>query len=76
MTIKTKPQTKEYDESYDKIFGIPLWKLKRKQRVRFPSLENREVFFDHVDGAYSFCIEDGGAISHYDASLKAVPLDE
>jgi len=72
--IKTKPQTKEYDENYDKIYGIPLWRMTPKQWVK--TKDGHKFYFDHVDGAYSLCKEIGGGISHYSASLKVYPDNE
>lgn len=31
--------------------------------------DGHKFFFDHIDGAYSFCREIGGGISHYAAYM-------
>lgn len=74
MTIKSKPQTKEFDENYDKIYGIPLYRMQPGQWVK--TIDGHKFFFDHLDGMYSYCKEVGGGISHYNASLKVFSCDE
>lgn len=66
--LQSKVTTPEYSNNYDAIFGTPLYNIPRRTWVE--TTEGHRFFFDHLDGAYSFCQEIGGGISHYSANMK------
>lgn len=50
-----------------------LYKVKPRSYVQIPS--NMEVlFFDHIDGSYSFCLTMAGEVTHVVAWEKVHPL--
>lgn len=72
--LQSKVATKEYADNYDKIYGTPLYNIPNNTWVM--RVEDEHVFFfGHIDGAYSYCKEVGGAISHYSASMKVKPIE-
>lgn len=48
---------------------IPLWKIPRNTRIRFENGE--EINFHHVDGMYSYCVDDNGLVYHFSATTLA-----
>lgn len=67
--LQTKAASKDYVANYDSIFGTPLYNIPPRTWVERAE-DGHRFFFDHLDGAYSYCEEVGGGISHYSASMK------
>ena len=49
---------------------MKLYKVPRNTWVRTLDEEGDIFFFDHIDGAYSYCIDEQGHITHYSASTE------
>lgn len=43
---------------------MKLYKVPRNTRIRF---NNREYDFHHIDGMYSYCVDDAGNVIHLSA---------
>lgn len=51
-----------------------LYKCKPRSYIMVPDMDNLVLFFDHVDGMYSFCLDLNNNITHLAAWTNVIPL--
>jgi len=51
-----------------------LYKARRKSYVQVPSMDDEVLFFDHIDGMYSYCVSLQNEIIHLAAWTEVMPL--
>lgn len=58
----------------------PLYNVPRKTYIKLPWMadddKNNVIYFDHLDGAYSFCLTLANEIVHISASAQVIPLQK
>jgi len=51
-----------------------LYKARRKSYVEVPSMDDEVLFFDHIDGMYSYCLNMNNEVIHLQAWGEVAPL--
>jgi hypothetical protein len=65
----------EHDlKDFERLPVRELYKCKPRSYVEVPELDNLVLFFDHIDGMYSFCRELDNGVTHIACWTKVVPL--
>jgi hypothetical protein len=58
----------------------PLYNVPRKTYIKLPWMAdddvNNVIYFDHLDGAYSYCLTMANEIVHLSAVAEVVPLQK
>ncbi len=53
---------------------LPVRELYKCKPRSFVEVDNTFIFFDHIDGMYSFCKDMAGNVIHLQAWTKVTPL--
>ena len=61
-------------QDYEQLPLRELYKCKPRSYVQVPAFDNEIIFFDHIDGMYSYCKDFLGNTIHLTAWLEVVPL--
>lgn len=69
----------EHDLSdYDQLPVRELYKVKPRSYIKLPWMEGTGIdevlFFDHIDGMYSYCLNMDDQVIHLQAWAEVVPL--
>lgn len=51
-----------------------LYKARPRSYVMVPSMDNKVIFFSHIDGMYSYCVSLQNEIIHLAAWCEVIPL--
>lgn len=51
-----------------------LYKARPRSYVMVPAWDNQVLFFDHIDGMYSYCLTLGNEVVHLQAWAEVAPL--
>ena len=51
-----------------------LYKAKPRSYVMVPAWDNEVLFFDHIDGSYSYCLNMKNEVIHLQAWAEVAPL--
>ena len=46
---------------------MKLYQVKPKSWIK---IDGEKIFFDHLDGMYSYCLDEGGNVVHINASAE------
>ena len=61
---------------YEQLPIRELHKAQPRSYVMVPSWDNSVIFFDHIDGMYSFCLNMLNEVVHLAAWTEVVPLQK
>ena len=61
-------------QDYDQLPVRELYKARPRSYVMVPSWDNEVIFFDHIDGMYSYCLSMTNEVVHLAAWAEVVPL--
>ena len=65
-------------QDYDQLPIRELYKVRPRSYIKLPWMDGTGVdeiiFFDHIDGAYSYCLNMNNEVIHLSASAQVVPL--
>ena len=76
-TLKDNKMISEIDiQDYEQLPVRELYKVKPRSYVKLPWLEGLDdvLFFDHIDGMYSFCLDMNNNVVHIQAWAEVIPL--
>ena len=62
----------------DDWFVLPvreLYKVKPRSYVMVPDMDDLVLFFDHIDGMYSYCVDMQNNVTHIAAWTKVLPME-
>ena len=59
---------------YEQLPITELYKVRPRSYVMVPDYDNLVLFFDHIDGMYSFCLDMGNEVTHLASWAKVIPL--
>ena len=78
ITLKEINMLNEHDLSdYEQLPVRELYKVKPRSYVKLPWMEGLDddvLFFDHIDGMYSFCLNMNNEVVHIQAWAEVIPL--
>lgn len=67
----------EHDLSdYEQLPIRELYKARPRSYVMVPAWDNEVIFFDHIDGAYSYCLNLTNEVVHLAAWAEVIPLQK
>ena len=52
---------------------MKLYEVKPKSWIK---IAGEKIFFDHLDGMYSYCLDEGGNVVHINASAEVEVIDK
>lgn len=60
---------------FERLDPVPLYQVRPKSYIAF-SHDGKEhvVFFSHLDGAYSYCVNKDNSILHLSANMLVTPF--
>ena len=76
-TLKDNKMISEIDiQDYEQLSVRELYKVKPRSYVKLPWMEGLDdvLFFDHIDGMYSFCLNMNNEVVHIQAWAEVIPL--
>jgi hypothetical protein len=53
-----------------------LYKARPRSYVMVPEWDNEVLFFDHIDGMYSYCLNMQNEVTHLAAWAEVIPLQK
>lgn len=59
---------------YEQLPIRELYKARPRSYVMVPAWDNEVLFFDHIDGMYSYCLTLANEVVHIQAWAEVVPL--
>lgn len=59
---------------YEQLPIRELYKARPRSYVMVPSMNNETIFYDHIDGMYSFCLSMANEVIHLAAWTEVIPL--
>ena len=62
---------------YEQLPVRELYKVRPRSYIKLPwmdGLPDDMMFFDHVDGMYSYCLDMNNEVVHISASAQVIPL--
>jgi hypothetical protein len=77
--LKENKMISEIDiKDYDQLPVRELYKVKPRSYIKLPWMDgtgiDEVVFFDHIDGMYSYCLNMSNQVIHLQAWAEVVPL--
>lgn len=67
----------EHDLSdYEQLPIRELYKARPRSYVMVPAWDNEVIFFDHIDGMYSYCLSMTNEVLHLAAWAEVIPLQK
>lgn len=67
-------------QDWEQLPVQPLYKVPRRTYIKLPWMAdddvNNVIYFDHLDGAYSYCLTMANEVVHLSASAEVVPLQK
>ena len=51
---------------------MKLYQVKPKSWIK---IDGEKIFFDHLDGMYSYCLDEGGNVVHINASAEVEVIE-
>jgi hypothetical protein len=76
-TLKENKMISEIDiQDFDVLPVRELYKVKPRSYIKLPWMEGLDdiVFFDHIDGMYSYCLNMQNEVIHLQAWAEVAPL--
>ncbi len=78
---KTLNMLSEIDiQDYDQLPVRELYKVKPRSYIKLPWMEGTGIdevlFFDHIDGMYSYCLNMNDQVIHLQAWAEVIPLQK
>lgn len=61
-------------KDYEQLPLRELYKARPRSYVMVPSWDNEIIFFDHIDGMYSYCLTLANEVVHLQAWADVIPL--
>lgn len=65
-------------QDYNQLPIRELYKVRPRSYIKLPWQDgtgvDEVIFFDHIDGAYSYCVSMTNEVIHLSASAQVVPL--
>jgi hypothetical protein len=64
-------------KEFDIVPVRPLYKVKPRSYIKLPWMNGMEgdiIFYDHIDGMYSYCLNMNNDVVHLDACCEVHPL--
>lgn len=61
-------------QDYEQLPMRELYKARPRSYVMVPSMNNETIFYDHIDGMYSFCLSMTNEVVHLAAWTDVIPL--
>ena len=52
---------------------MKLYEVKPRTWIK---IDNEKIFFDHIDGMYSYCLDEGGNVVHINANAEVEVIDK
>jgi hypothetical protein len=59
---------------YEQLPIRELYKARPRSYVMVPAWDNDVLFFDHIDGMYSYCLNMQNEVVHLQAWAEVIPL--
>jgi hypothetical protein len=59
---------------YDVLPVRELYKARPRSYVQVPSMDDEVIFFSHIDGMYSYCLNMKNEVIHLQAWAEVAPL--
>lgn len=63
-------------QDYEQLPIRELYKARPRSYVMVPELDNEVIFFDHIDGMYSYCLSLTNEVFHLAAWTEVIPLQK
>lgn len=65
----------EHDlKDFERLPVRELYKCRPRSYVEVPEMDNKVLFFDHIDGMYSFCLDAMNNVVHLACWAEVTPL--
>lgn len=61
-------------QDYEQLPIRELYKARPRSYVMVPAWDNEVLFFDHIDGMYSYCLSLANEVVHLQAWAEVIPL--
>lgn len=61
--------------NWERSTPMPLYQVRNKNYVEV-QVNKRIFFFDHIDGAHSYCLDSEGNVVHWEATTLVVSLSK
>lgn len=61
-------------QDYEQLSIRELYKARPRSYVMVPAWDNEVLFFDHIDGMYSYCLSMANEVVHIQAWAEVIPL--
>lgn len=61
-------------QDYEQLPIRELYKARPRSYVMVPAWDNEVLFFDHIDGMYSYCLSMANEVVHIQAWAEVIPL--
>jgi hypothetical protein len=61
-------------QDYEQLPIRELYKARPRSYVMVPAWDNEVLFFDHIDGMYSYCLTLANEVVHLQAWAEVIPL--
>lgn len=67
-------------QDWQQLPAQPLYKVPRRTYIKLPWMadddENSVIFYDHADGAYSYCLTLKNEVVHIGITAEVIPLQK
>ena len=63
-------------KDYEQLPVRELYKARPRSYVMVPEMNNEVIFFDHIDGMYSYCLSLTNEVLHLVAWAEVIPLQK
>lgn len=59
---------------YEQLPLQKLYNVRSRQYIQVPDMDNEVIFFDHIDGMYSYCVDLQNQLVNLAAWTEVIPL--